>query len=452
MNAELLTAPESLRRLVLDLRQMETFIEAPLVIRKAQGVWYEEIDGRKILDGISGIFVVNAGHGNRRIIEAVKAQLDTMTFAPPLHATSPPAIELARRLSEVTPEDLNTVKLLSGGSEATEAAMKLARQYHRQTGRPGKFKVISRYQGYHGATMGALSATGTRRRKTMFEPTLHGFLHVHPPTCYRCPYEKSLPDCEVFCARTVEDLIEMEGPETIAALILEPVGNTGGIIMPPPGYLSELRDICTRHDILLIYDEIITGFGRTGSMFAAQTFDTTPDILCMGKGMSSGYVPLAGIAFRDTIAAAFLGKEEDEVEFSHGHTYGGNPLAAAAGLANLAEIEERDLCTRSRDMGVYLRQRLGQLREFGIVGDIRGCGLLAGVEFVKDPDTRAPFDPSVKFGVEVGRAALERGLLTRFDPNWIALAPPLVITREETDLMLDMLWDSVRETLNRIRP
>ena len=451
MNAEQLTAPESLRRLVLDLRQMETFIEDPLVVQKADGVWYEDVNGRRILDGLSGIFTVNAGHGNRRIIEAIKDQLDTLAFAPPLHATSPPAIELVQRLAEVTPEDLNTIKLLSGGSEATEAAMKLARQYHRQTGNPGKFKVISRFHGYHGATMGALSATGTRRRKTMFEPTLHGFLHVHPPTCYRCPYEKTFPDCEVFCARTVEDLIELEGAETIAALILEPVGNTGGIIMPPPGYLPELRDICDRHGILLIYDEIITGFGRTGSMFAAQTFEAAPDILCMGKGMSSGYVPLAGIAFRDSIASAFLGREEDEVEFSHGHTFGGNPLAAAAGLANLAEIQERDLCARARETGAYVRQRLEELREYGIVGDIRGCGLLAGVEFVEDPDTRAPFDPSVKFGVRAGQAALEKGLLTRFDPNWIALAPPLVITREETDLMLDILADSIRVTVKELK-
>ena len=249
----------------------------------------------------------------------------------------------------------------------------------------------------------------------------------------------------------MEDLVELEGAETIAALILEPVGNTGGVIMPPPGYLAELREICDRHDILLIYDEIITGFGRTGNMFAAQTFEAAPDILCMGKGMSSGYVPLAGIAFRDSIAAAFLGKEEDEVEFSHGHTYGGNPLAAAAGLANLAEIRDRDLCARARETGGYVRQRLEDLRELGIVGDIRGCGLLAGVEFVADPETRTPFDPSLKFGVEVGRTALGKGLLTRFDPGWIALAPPLVITREETDRMLDVLSDSIREVVKKIR-
>lgn len=451
MNTELLTAPESLRRLVLDLRQMETFIKDPLVIKKSDRVWYEDVHGRRILDGISGIFTVNVGHNNRQIIDAMKTQLDIMAFAPPLHATNPPAIELVQRLSEVTPEDLNTIKLLSGGSEATEAAMKLSRQYHRQTGNPGKFKIISRYHGYHGATMGALSATGTQRRKTMFEPTLHGFLHVHPPTCYRCPYEKTYPDCEVFCARTVEDTIELEGAETVAALILEPVGNTGGIIVPPAGYLAKLREICSRNNILLIYDEIITGFGRTGNMFAAQTFEVTPDILCMGKGMSSGYMPLAGIAFRDSIASAFLGSEEDNIEFSHGHTYGGNPLAAAAGLANLNEIESRELCAQSGKMGVYLRQELEKLRDFEIVGDIRGCGLLAGVEFVKDPETREPFDPSLKFGIEVGRAALEKGLLTRFDPNWIALAPPLVINREEIDLLLNILKDSIVETLKKVR-
>ena len=450
MNFESFTAPESLRRLVLDLRQMETFIKDPLVIKGSDGVWYEDVNGRRILDGISGIFTVNVGHNNRRIIDAMKTQLDIMAFAPPLHATSPPAIELVQQLSEITPENLNTIKLLSGGSEATEAAMKLSRQYHRQTGNPGKFKVISRYHGYHGATMGALSATGTRRRKTMFEPTLQGFLHVHPPTCYRCPYEKTYPDCEVFCARAVEDIIELEGAETVGALILEPVGNTGGIIMPPAGYLAKLREICSRNDILLIYDEIITGFGRTGSMFAAQTFEVAPDILCMGKGMSSGYVPLSGIAFRDTIASAFLGSEEDEIEFSHGHPFGGNPLAAAAGLANLAEIKDRDLCAHSREMGEYLRQELQKLRELDIVGDIRGCGLLTGVEFVKDMETREPFDPSLKFGVEVGIAAMKKGLLTRFDPNWIALAPPLIINREEMGLLLEILTDSIRETVKKL--
>ena len=450
MNIDQMTSPETLRHMVLDLRQMQTFIEDPLVIEKSDGVWYEDVHGRRILDGLSGIFVVTVGHNNRRVIEAMKKQLDTMAFAPPLHATNPRAIELVEKLTTVTPEDLNIIKLLSGGSEATEAAMKLARQYHKQTGNPNKYKVIARYQGYHGATMGALSATGTRRRKTMFEPVLPGFMHVHPPLCYHCPYEKSYPDCDVFCARTIEHLIESEGAETIAALILEPIGNTGGVITPPPEYLPKVRDICSRHNILLIFDEIITGFGRTGQMFAAHTFETTPDIMCMGKGMSSGYIPLAGIAFRESIGEAFFGRDEDEVEFSHGHTYGGNPVAAAAGLACLSEILERDLCGRAREMGAYLREHLATLKGLGIVGEIRGKGLLVGIEF-KDPETGTSFDPDVKFGTQVGKTALIKGLLTRFDPHWIAFAPPLIITKEEIDLMMAIFLDSVTEVLKNVK-
>jgi len=451
MNIDEMTSPETLRHMVLDLRQMQTFMEDPLVIEKSDGVWYEDVHGRRILDGLSGIFVVTVGHNNRRVIEAMKTQLDTMAFAPPLHATNPIAIELVQKLAMITPGDLNIIKLLSGGSEATEAAMKLARQYHKQTGNPNKYKIIARYQGYHGATMGALSATGTKRRKTMFEPLLPGFMHVHPPTCYHCPYEKTYPACDVFCARTIEHLIESEGPDTIAALILEPIGNTGGVITPPPEYLPKVRDICSRHNILLIFDEIITGFGRTGQMFAAHTFETTPDILCMGKGMSSGYIPLAGIAFKESIGEAFFGRDEDEVEFSHGHTYGGNPVAAAAGLACISEIVDRDLCGRAREMGALLRTHLDELKELGIVGEIRGKGLLVGIEFVKDAETGASFDDEVKFGVQVGKTALKKGLLTRFDPHWIAFAPPLIITREEVDLMMEIFVDSVKDVLKKMK-
>ncbi|MFQ6053272.1 MAG: aspartate aminotransferase family protein, partial [Candidatus Bathyarchaeia archaeon] len=227
-----------------------------------------------------------------------------------------------------------------------------------------------------------------------------------------------------------------EGPDTVAALILEPIGNTGGIITPPPEYLPIIRDICDKHNVILIFDEIITGFGRTGGMFAAHTFNTVPDVLCMGKGMSSGYAPLAGIAFRDRIAKAFLGREEDEVEFSHGHTYGGNPVSSAAGVACIREIQERDLCRRARELGGYLWKRLEGIKDFGIVGEIRGKGLLVGMEFVKDTETKEPFDPEVKFGIQVGRTALKKGLIMRFDPNWVAFAPPLIVTEEEIDRLL----------------
>ena len=250
----------------------------------------------------------------------------------------------------------------------------------------------------------------------------------------------------------MEDLVELEGAETIAALILEPVGNTGGVIMPPPGYLAELREICDRHDILLIYDEIITGFGRTGSMFAAQTFEAAPDILCNGQG----HVQRIRAPGGDRLPGFHRGRLPREGKRTRSSSPTATPTAgtrwpAAAGLANLAEIRDRDLCARARETGSYVRERLEDLRDLGIVGDIRGCGLLAGVEFVADPETRTPFDPSLKFGVEVGRTALGKGLLTRFDPHWIALAPPLVITREETDRMLDVLSDSIREVVKKIR-
>ncbi len=432
---------------MLDLRQMKTFVADPLVIARADGVWYEDVHGKRYLDGLSGIFVVTVGHNNRRVIEAMRDQLDQVAFTPPLHATNLPALQLVEKLAEILPGDLNTVKLMSSGSEATEAAMKMARQYHRQTGHPQKYKIISRYWGYHGATFGALSATGTVRRKWMFEPTLQGFVHVWPPTCYRCPFGLSYPGCGIRCATIVEDTIQLEGPETVAGLILEPIGNTGGIVTPPPEYLPLLRRICDRYNVLLIFDEIITGFGRTGQMFAAQTFDTLPDILCMGKGITSGYAPLAALACRDHVAAAFWGEEEDQVEFADGHTYGGNPLSCAAGLASIAEIIERDLPRRARELGGQLLHRLEAVQELGVVGEIRGRGLLIGVEFVRDTRTKERFPADAKLGLRVGRRALAKGLILRFDPDWIAFAPPLVISEAELDLMMDIFTESVQEAL-----
>lgn len=438
---------DGLRHLLLDLRQMKTFIAQPLVMARADGVWYEDVHGRRYLDGLSGIFVVTVGHNNRRVIEAMRGQLDQVAFTPPLHAANLPAIRLAEKLAALTPGDLNTIKLMSSGSEATEAAMKMARQYHRQTGHGQKYKIIARYWGYHGATFGALSATGTVRRKWMFEPTLQGFVHIWPPTCYRCPFGLSYGRCGIRCATIVEDTIQLEGPETVAALILEPIGNTGGIVTPPSEYLPLLREICDRYNVLLIFDEIITGFGRTGQMFAAQTFDTLPDLLCMGKGITSGYAPLAALACREHIAAAFWGEEADQVEFADGHTYGGNPLSCAAALASIAEIEDRNLVQRARELGGRLLHRLEETQELGVVGEIRGRGLLIGVEFVQDRATKQKFPPGAKLGLRVGRRALEHGLILRYDEDWIAFAPPLVMSDAELDLMMDIFNASVREAL-----
>ena len=426
-----------LHHMLLDFRQMSAFVKEPLVMARAEGVRYWDINGKEYLDGISGIFVANLGHGNPRIIEAINRQLATLTFAPPMHGTSAPALELVRLLREITPGDLKTVKLLSGGSEAIEAALKFTLQYHRQTGHPRKYKFISRYKGYHGATLGALGATGLAARRGLYEPLLSNFIRVHPPHCYRCPFEKQYPDCDVFCARTVEDTIKMEGPDTIAGIIVEPITNTGGIITPPDPYFPILREICDRHGVLLIFDEIITGFGRTGEMFAAQTFNTIPDILCVGKGMGGGYGPLAAMIVRDPLARAFWGDPDEGIEFSHGHTFGGNPLSCAAGIASITELVERNVPALARATGRYLAERLEGLRKFGIVGEVRGKGMLRGVELV----------PGCELGRRIARRAMDLGLIIRADPTWFALAPPLIISREDLDLMLSILEKAVEDVL-----
>jgi adenosylmethionine-8-amino-7-oxononanoate aminotransferase len=438
----------ALRHIMLDFRQMAEFVKEPLVVERADGIRFWDVHGKEYLDGLAGVFVVNVGYNNPRIIEAVRSQLETLPFNPPMHGTNPRAVELANLLAGITPGDLNTVRLVSSGSEATEAAFKMARQYHRQTGNPGKYKILSRYLSYHGATGSAMSAGGVGYRKTLYEPAAVGFLHTYPPYCYRCPYEKTYPDCQVFCARTLRTMIEWEDPRSIAAIIVEPISNTGGIITPPMEYLKILRQICDEHNILLIFDEIITGFGRTGDLFAAITFDVLPDILCCGKGMSSGYAPLAAAIVREHVAAAFWG--ESGTEFAHGHTYAGNPVSCAAGLASIQEIMSRNLPGSARRTGAHLVKRLEALRSLGILGDIRGKGLMIGVELVQDPVTKRPFPPEVKIGLRIGKQALRNGLLVRFDPHWIAFGPPLIVTEQDIDDMVDILERSIREVLREL--
>jgi len=439
---------DTLRHIMLDYRQMAEFIKEPFVVARADGIRFWDVHGKEYLDGLAGVYVVNVGYNNPRLVEAVRRQIETLPFNPPMHGTNPRAVELATLLAEITPGDLNTARLVSSGSEATEAAFKMARQYHRQTGNPGKYKILSRYLSYHGATASAMSAGGVGYRKTLYEPAAVGFLHFYPPYCYRCPFEKTYPDCDVFCARTLRTMIEWEDPRSIAAVIVEPISNTGGIITPPMEYLKILRQLCDEFSILLIFDEIITGFGRTGQLFAANTFDVIPDILCCGKGMSSGYAPLAAAIVRDHVAACFWGPQG--TEFAHGHTYAGNPVAAAAGLASIQEIRDRDLPGNARRVGAYLVERLEALRPLGIIGEIRGKGLLIGVEFVQDPATKAPFPPGVNIGLRIGKQALRNGLLLRFDPHWIAFGPPLIVTERDIDAMLAILEQSIREVLREL--
>ena len=443
--ADAQTTEEQFLRQIFIRAQMTDFVRDPILMARADGVHYWDVHDKQYLDALSGIYVANVGHNNRRVIDAVRKQLDRLAFAPVMHGSNPLAVQLANRLVDLAPGDLAAVKFASGGSEATEAAIKMARQYHRLQGRGTKYKIISRYQSWHGSTMGSLSASGLTARRSIHEPLAPGFLHVFPPTCFRCPFGKEHPDCQITCGSLIEDVIQMEDPDTVAAVMVEPIGHTGGIIDPPQEYLPLLREICDRHDVLLIFDEIINGMGRTGEMFAAETFDVVPDLLCLGKGLSGGYAPLAALVARKHVADAFWGDSDVNPGFVEGHTFEGNPVACAAGLAVIDEMEERDLCGNARRMGQRLRQLLEALRAHGVVGDIRGKGLFLGVEWVADLDTRERADPPL--GNAIGRRALELGLLTRFDPHWLAVGPPLTVSELQIDQIGDILDQAVGQII-----
>ena len=436
-----------LRNTFLDYQQTSAFIANPLIIHRASGLYYWDAEGKRYFDGIGGIFVATLGHGHPRVLEAMRRQMELLSFAPPMHGPADITLDFVERLGRSTPGNLNFIKPFSGGSESVEAALKFARQYFRQTGRPGKYKFVSRYQGYHGATFGAMAASGTGKRKTPFEPHLPGFLKVFPPTYYRDRFS-TWEECNRFCAQMFEDTIINEDPDTVAGVILEPIGNTGGIITPTEEYFALIRAICDRHEVLLIFDEIITGFGRTGNMFAAQTFGVTPDIICGGKGLSSGAMPLGAMMAREDMGGAFLGAEEEGVNFAHGHTFAGNPLACAVGIAVLDEIEEKGLDQKARQLGDYLTARLEGLKKYGVVREVRGRGLLRGVELVKDPQTLEPFP---ELGKALKRTALENGLILRVDPNWFAVAPALIATPSDLDELCDLIEKSLVQALALVR-
>jgi adenosylmethionine-8-amino-7-oxononanoate aminotransferase len=284
------------------------------------------------------------------------------------------------------------------------------------------------------------------------EPLAPSFLHVFPPTCYRCPYGASHPDCGTICATIVGDVIEQEGPETVAAVMVEPIGHTGGIIDPPKEYLTILREACDRHNVLLIFDEIITGVGRTGQMFAAETFGVTPDVLCIGKGLGGGYAPVSAMICRRGIADAFWGPAATNPGFVEGHTFEGNPISCAAAIAVLQEIIERDLLANARARGEQLRAGLDELaKKYDVIGDIRGRGLFFGIELVRDRATKERFDGENALGTRIGRRALELGLLCRFDPHWLAFGPPLTVSSGEIEELLAILGRSMGEVVGDAR-
>jgi adenosylmethionine-8-amino-7-oxononanoate aminotransferase len=422
---------------MLDFVQMKAFCADPLVVDRGEGVRVWDSEGRSYIDGLSGIFVVNMGHARREIVDAMKAQLDRIAFAPQM-ATSPAALELAEKMIEITPPEYTRVKFHSGGSEATEAAIKLARQYHRQSGSPGRYKVLSHYRGYHGATGHSLAATGWPHLRAPFEPLAAGFIRVHTPD----PYRPVFPGVDY--ARLVEETILLEGPSTVAAIIVEPVMMSAGIVVPPPGYIKALRDIADRHGVLLILDEVITGFGRTGKLFAREHSDVLPDLFCVGKGMSGGYAPLSAVVISDRVAQAFWGEPELGIQFQAGHTFAGNPLACAAGLAATRVLVEGGVLENGARVGALAKQRLTELASrHDSIGDVRGEGMMLGLEFVRDRASKERFPDDVGFGLRVQAEARKRGLLIRTSHWFAAVGPPLTMTEAEMDELVSILDASI---------
>jgi taurine-pyruvate aminotransferase len=420
----------------------------PLVIERGVGSRVYDTSGREYLDAAAGLWCVNVGYSRQELIDAAIQQLSTLPYYP-LTQSHPAALALGERLAGLLPH-VPHVYFSNSGSEANEVAFKMVRQYWQQVGKPGKVKIISRHRGYHGSTLGALSATGQPERKRGYEPLAPGFIQVAAPYCYRCPFEMDNPKAPHACALDFERRIQIEGPETVAAIIVEPVVAGGGAIVPPETYLAQVADIARRYDVKLIVDEVVTGFGRVGDMFAHQGYGVLPDIVTMAKGIASGYVPIGATAVSEEIFQAFLGDIDSGRHFRHVNTYGGHPVAAAVSLANIDVIENEALSAHSRRQGERLLKLFqDSLIDEPHVGDIRGRGLLIGIELVQDRADKTP----VKNHTMRSMAGylLEHGILagksTDVDAdqnNVLIFAPPLIITDEECEHVADIVASGLR--------
>ncbi len=415
-----------------------------------RGVELELADGRRLLDGFSGLFNINVGHGRTEIADAVAAQMRQLAYYPSFwDFGNEPAARLAGRVTALLPPDrgLSHVLFCTSGSEANEANFKIAKLYHAVRGEPSRTKILSRRWSYHGATRGAGSATGIDAYHALLDRD-PSHIHVSPPYCYRCEFGKTHPGCGLPCAGDLEAVIEREGPNTVAAFLAEPVMGTGGILVPPPEYFEEIQAICRRHGVLLILDEVITGFGRTGRWFGMEHWDVHPDLVSLAKGISSGYLPLGASVLSERVYQTLRDEMPKGLPFMFGLTYNNHPACCAAGLANLEIVESEGLVENARVVGRYLLDRLRKsFADSPIAGEIRGLGMLAAIEIVRDRETRLPF-PNLADAAWIARECFERGLIARGLFHNVALAPPLCATTADVDRMVDVLeqvWPEAEE-------
>lgn len=419
----------------------------PMVIESGEGAWITDNEGNRYLDAMAGLWAVNVGYGREELAKVAYDQMVKLAYAP-MTQSHGPAIELAVKLNEMLGDDYQII-YSNSGSDANEVAFKIARQYHQQNGEASRYKFISRYRAYHGSSMGALAATGQALRKYKYEPLAPGFLHVAPPDNYRKPEGQSVEDYNIQRAQEFEEKIIWEQKETIAGIIMEPLITGGGILIPHPVYLEKVQEICNRHGVLLIIDEVICGFGRTGLAFGHQHYNLKPDIITMAKGLTSAYLPLSVTAVRKDIYAKFDTGEENS-HLRHINTFGGNPAACAVALKNLEIMENEKLFDRSAELGERLQRELEDLKNHPFVGDIRGLGFLLGIELVEDKETKQPAT-NARVAKIIGECKANGLIIGRNGDtvagfnNIIALSPPLSCTDEDLDFIISIMKKVFKE-------
>jgi adenosylmethionine-8-amino-7-oxononanoate aminotransferase len=423
--------------------------EIPIIVR-GEGCYVYDEHGKRYLDGLSALFCVNIGHGRADVVQAGADQAKELGFYTNWSYAHPRAIELAARIAELAPGDLNRVFFTSGGSEAVESAIKLSRQYHKITGNPLKTKIVARDIAYHGTTLGALAATGITSLRTPFEPLTPGGVHVPNTNTFRMPHGYS----ESELADAVAEKIEFEGPETVAAVIMEPVQNAGGCFVPPEGYWQRIREICNKYNVLLISDEVICAWGRLGEWFGAQRFDYEPDMITTAKGLTSAYAPMGAVIASDRVAEPFM---EGHNSFTHGFTFAGHPVCSAIALANLDVMENEGIIENVRTNQGAFREMLDSLRDIPIVGDVRGTGYFHAIELVKDQDSDAQWTDEESETLLRGYLSgelFERGLICRADDRGdpvIQLSPPLIAGQSQFDEIESILRPVLTEAGERMR-
>lgn len=447
MNEEIIKEQEKGRYFVRDFNT-----PFPKMVR-GEGNYLFDDQGRRYFDATSGIAVVNIGHGRKRIVERMAEQARTLSFTTTVLYSSPVMFELADQIAEMTPGDVNTTFFTSGGSESTDTAIKLARQYHLMRGKVSKTMIIGRWQSFHGTTLSALGVSGLTGRRRAFHPYFTNVEHIAPNYCYRCPFDLTYPSCNVKCARDLERVIDQHGAENVSAFIAEPVvGAAMGGVTPPPEYFPIIREICDKKDVLFICDEVICGFGRTGRNFGIEHWKVVPDMITTAKGIGGGYVPLGGVTVSDQIKRKFV---EMKMPFMHGYTFSGNPLCCAVGSEILKVIKEEGLVARVAEMEPFFFEQGRFLLRNPVVGDVRGKGLFMGVEIVKDAESKDPFPPDRHASRHLFEICFDRriliypctGVVNGIQGDHFLVCPPFTSTKEE----ISTYFKGLSEALNQFK-